>query len=78
MLFIQYVVLSNYADDNDLFSIGENKDDIKSLILLNLEYINPGKSRYMCLGENVDNKKVFKFNGLSIKSSKKGKMLDRH
>ena len=31
VVFIQYSVLSNYADDNNLFVIGKNKQDIKSL-----------------------------------------------
>ena len=30
VFFIQYSVLSNYADDNNLFVIGKNKEDIKS------------------------------------------------
>ena len=34
MFFVQYSVLSNYADNNDLFVIRKNKEDIKSLLLL--------------------------------------------
>ena len=30
VFFIQYSVLSNFADDNNLFVIGKNKEDIKS------------------------------------------------
>ena len=40
VLFIQYSVLSNYADDNNLFIIGKYKEDIKSLLLLDLEIVN--------------------------------------
>ena len=40
VFFIQYSVLSNYADDNNLFIIGKNKEDIKSLLLLDFEIVN--------------------------------------
>ena len=65
VFFIQYSVLSSYADDNNLYVIGKNKEDIKSLLLLDFEIVNnwfyenfmilnPGKSHYMCLGRNFD------------------------
>ena len=58
MFFIQYSVLSNYADDNNLFVTGKNKEDIKSLLLVDFEIVNnsfyenfmilnPGKSHYV-------------------------------
>ena len=40
VFFIQYSVLSNYADDNNLFVVGKNKEDIKSLPLLDFEIVN--------------------------------------
>ena len=40
MFFVQYSVLSNYADNNNLFVIGKNKEDIKSLLLLDFEIVN--------------------------------------
>ena len=40
VFFIQYGVVSNYADDNNLFVIGKNKEDIKSLLLLDFEIVN--------------------------------------
>ena len=81
VLFIQYNVLNNYADDNNLFVIGKNKEDIKSLLLLDLELVNnlfhenfmtlnPEKSHYMCLGKNLDIE-VLNFNNLIIKIAKK-------
>ena len=81
MLFIQYTVLSNYAGDNNLFVIGKNKEGIKSLLLLdfkivnnwfyeNLMILNPVKSHYMCLQKNLDDKELFKFNNLTLKSRK--------
>ena len=81
MFFIQYNVLNNYADDNNLFVIGKNKEDIKSLLLLDLELVNnlfhenfmtlnPEKSHYMCLGKNLDIE-VLNFNNLIINIAKK-------
>ena len=32
IFFIQYCTLSNYADDNNLFSMGKNKDEIKNIL----------------------------------------------
>ena len=32
VFFIQYCTLSNYAEDNNLFSKGTNKDQIKSFL----------------------------------------------
>ena len=62
MFFIQYSVLSNYADDDTLFGKGKNKEDMKSLLLLDFQIVNnwfyenfmifnPEKSHYMCLGK---------------------------
>ena len=86
VLFIQYSVLSNYADDNNLLVIRKNKEDIKSLLLLDFETVNnwfyenftilnPGKSHYMCLGKNLDDNEVLNFNNLAIKSSKEVEIL---
>ena len=86
MFFIQYSVLSNYADGNILFLIGKNKEDIKSLLLLDFVIVNnwfyenfmvgnPAKSHYMSLGENVDDNEVLNFNDLTIKNSKEVEIL---
>ena len=37
LCFIHYSVLSNYTDDKNLLVIGKNKEDIKSLLLLDFE-----------------------------------------
>ena len=58
-------MLSHYADDNNLFVIGKNKEVIKSLLLLDFEIVNnwfyvsfmilnPEKSHYMCLGKDLN------------------------
>ena len=86
MFFIQYSVLSNYADDNNLFLIGKNQEDIKSLLLLDFEIVNnwfyenfmilnPEKSNYMCPRKNVDDNEVPNFNNLIIESSKEVEIL---
>ena len=86
VFFIQYSVLSNYADDNNLFVIGKNKEDIKSLLLLDFEIVNnwfyenfmilnPEKSHYMCLGKNLDDNEVLNFNNLVIESSEEKEIL---
>ena len=36
VFFLQYSVLSNYADDNDLFVIEKNKEDHKKFTLIRL------------------------------------------
>ena len=40
VFFIHYSVLSNYADDNNLFVVGKNKEDIKNLLFLDFEIVN--------------------------------------
>ena len=87
MFFIEYSVLSNYADDNNLFVIGKNKEDIKSLLLLDFEImnnwfyenfmiLNPEKSD-MCLGKNLDDNEVLNFNNLIIECSKEVEILGK-
>ena len=59
VFFIQYSVLSNYADDNNLFLREKNKEGKKIFLLLdfqivnnwfyeNLIILNPVKIHYMC------------------------------
>ena len=40
VFFIQCSVLSNYADNNNLFVIEKNKENIKSLLLLDFEIVD--------------------------------------
>ena len=81
VFFIQYSVLSNYADDDDLFVTAKNKEYIKSLFLLDFEIVNnwfcenfmllnPGKNHSMCLGKNLDDNEILNFNNLTIRNSK--------
>ena len=62
VFFIQYCTLSNYADDNNLFSIGKNKDQVKTFLSSDFKIINNGfyenfmvvnteKYYFMCIGQ---------------------------
>ena len=61
VFFIQYCTLSNYAADNNLFSISKNKDQVKTFLSSDFKIIsnwfyenamvlNPEKSHLMCIG----------------------------
>ena len=80
VFFIQYSVLSNYADDNNLFLREKNKEGKKIFLLLdfqivnnwfyeNLIILNPGKIHYMCNWKNLDDNEMLNFNNLAIKNS---------
>ena len=84
--FIQYCTLSNYADDNNLFSLGKNKDGIKNIFSSdvivvndwfyeNFMVLNPEKSLLMCLGKDIDDTETLSFNDLPLKNSKNVEML---
>ena len=58
VLFIQCCMLSNYADDNNLFSMGKNKDQVKTFLSSDFKIIsnwfyenfmvlNPEKGHFM-------------------------------
>ena len=40
IFFIQYCTLSNYADDNNLFSMGKNRDEINNILFSDLRLVN--------------------------------------
>ena len=40
VFFIQYCALSNYANDTNLFSIGKNKDQVKTFLSSGFKIIN--------------------------------------
>ena len=64
VLFIQQSLFSNYAEDNNLFALGQNKEDMQSFTLTNFRTVrnclyrnfmilNYGKCHYMSW-QNVD------------------------
>ena len=84
--FIQYCTLSNYADDNNLFSMGKNKDQVKTFLSSDFKIINnwfyenfmvlnPEKSHFMCIGQKIDHAETLNFNNLAIKNSKEVEIL---
>ena len=86
VFFIQYCTLSNYADDNNLFSMGKNKDQVKTFLSSDFKIINnwfyenfmvlnPEKSHFMCIGQKIDDAETLNFNNLAIKNSKEVEIL---
>ena len=77
VFFIQYCTLSNYADDNNLFSMGKNKDQFKTFLSSDFKIINnwfyesfmvlnSEKSHFMCIDQIIDNPETLNFNNLAI------------
>ena len=87
VFFIQCCcTLSNYADDNNLFSMGKNKDQFKTFLssdfkrinnwfYKNLMILNPEKSHFMCMGQKIDDAETLNFNNVAIKNSKEVEIL---
>ena len=77
--------LSNYADDNTLYSCGNNLEEVKQTLrgdfqivtkwfYQNYMVLNSGKCHFMCLGKNTENETYF-FNNTEIKNSSEEKIL---
>ena len=82
VFFIQYCMLSNYADDNYLFSVGKNKDPVKTCLSSYFKIIHKWfyenfmvltfeKSHFMCIGQKIDDTETLNFNDLAKKKKKK-------
>ena len=65
VLFLDTTVLSNYADDNNLYAIGDEKEktkktlskDFQTIIIWfseNYMILNTEKYHYMCVGKDED------------------------
>ena len=74
VLFLTDTILSNYAGDNNLYSIGKDRDIIKNLLrkdfraltewfFENCMVLNQKKCNYTCIGRNSENDK-FEFDNL--------------
>ena len=85
MLFLSKTFLSNYPDDNNLYSIGKELNIIKEKLrkvfkvvtdwfFENYMSLNPTKCHYMCLGKNKEND-TFNFGNISLKKSKEVAIL---
>ena len=77
--------LSNYADNNNLYNIGKDRDTLKNLLrkdfraltewfIDNCMVLNQKKCHYMCIGRNTENDK-FEFDNLLLENSKEEVVL---
>ena len=68
--------LSNYADNNNLYSIGNDLDLIKQMLHkdFSARALTHKKCYYMCLGKNSNNYKLV-FDNLCLKNSNEEVML---
>ena len=77
--------LSNYADDNTLYTSGYNLKEVKEVLLNDLNKVtewffenymvlNAGKCHFMCLGKNTENE-TFTFKDTIMSNSKEEKIL---
>ena len=84
-LFVSSSNLSNYADDNTLYTSGYNLKEVKEVLLNDLNKVtewffenymvlNAGKCHFMCLGKNTENE-AFTFKDTIMNNSKEEKIL---
>ena len=84
-LFISNSSLSNYADDNTLYSFWDNLKKIKDNLwnsfdtvhqwfYENYMVLNAGKCHFMCLGNNTENE-TFLFHNILMENSKEQKLI---
>ena len=84
-LFIENSDLSNYADDNTLYSSGNDLEKVKQTLRQDFEIVtkwfyenymvlNSGICHFMCLGKNTVNK-TFVCDNTEMKNSKEVKIL---
>ena len=85
LLFFSSSNLSNYADDNTLYTSGDNLNEIKEVLLNDLNkvtewfvkyyiVVNARKCNFMCLGKNIENK-TFTLKDSIMNNSKEEKTL---
>ena len=85
VLFLTETMLSNYADDNNLFSIGRGLNKVKDTLAKdfgkvtnwfyeNFMVLNSKKCHFMCIGKDVENE-TFTFKDVCYKSSKEEVIL---
>ena len=85
VLFLSETLLSNYADDNNLYSIGKDLDVIKNMIRKDFRaltewfskndmVLNKKKCHYVSIGRNTENDE-FEFDNLLLENSKEEVVL---
>ena len=84
-LFVSSSNLSNYADDNTLYTSGYNLKEVKEVLLNDLNKVtewffendmalNAGKCYFMCLDKNTENE-TFTFKDTIMNNSREEKIL---
>ena len=84
-LFVENSDLSNYADENKLYSSGNDLEKVKQTLRQDFKIVtkwfyenymvlNSGKNHFMCLGQNTVNE-TFIYNNIEMKNSKEEKIL---
>ena len=79
-LFVASASLSNYPDDNILYTFGDNLKKIKDNLRNSFDTVyqrfykhymvlNAGKCHFMCLGNNTENE-IFLFHNTAMENSK--------
>ena len=79
-LFICFSTLSNYEDDNNLFTIGTDIQLINQMLLsdfrtvniwfyVNFMILNPEKCHFMSIGKDTHDKDVLYYDNLTLKNS---------
>ena len=69
-LFVENSYLSNYADDSNLYSCGNNLEEVKQTLRGDFQIVtkwfyekymvlNSGKCHFMCLSKNIENETYF-------------------
>ena len=85
-LFICFSTLGNYADDNNLFTTGNDTQLINQMLLSNfrtvnnwfykdLMILNPGKCHFMSIGKNTHGEDASYYHNLTLKNSNVEEML---
>ena len=70
ILFLYTTLLSNYADDSNLYAIGNDKEETKRALVKDFQTVinwfyenymilNTGKCHYMCMGKDVNENETF-------------------
>ena len=83
-LFVENSDLSNYADDNTLYSSGNDLEKVKQTLKQNFEIVtksfyenymvlNSGKCRFMCLRQNTVNE-TFVYHNIEMENGKEEKI----
>ena len=86
-LFICFITLSNYAEDNNLFATGNDIQLINKMLSCdfravnnwfyeNFMILNPGKCHFMSIGKDNRDKDIFYYDNLTLKNSNKEEILE--